>query len=88
MEKLAIATKDLTKIFGDIVAVKDLNIEITYGTTYGLLGPNGAGKTTTVRMLNGIISPSNGTAFVGGYNILTQVNDCLLYTSPSPRDRS
>jgi len=78
MEKLAIATKDLTKIFGDIVAVKDLNIEITYGTTYGLLGPNGAGKTTTVRMLNGIISPSNGTALVGGYNILTQTNDVKM----------
>ena len=75
MEKLAIVTKDLTKIFGDIVAVKNLNIEITYGTTYGLLGPNGAGKTTTVRMLNAIISPSNGTALVGGYNILTQAND-------------
>lgn len=87
MEKLAIATKDLTKIFGDIVAVKDLNIEITYGTTYGLLGPNGAGKTTTVRMLNGIISPSNGTAFVGGYNILTQVNEVKMicgFLSESP----
>ncbi|MFX0106390.1 MAG: ATP-binding cassette domain-containing protein, partial [Candidatus Hodarchaeota archaeon] len=75
MEKLAIITKDLTKIFGDIIAVRNLNIEITYGTTYGLLGPNGAGKTTTVRMLNAIISPSNGTALVGGYNILTQAND-------------
>ena len=78
MEKLAIVTQDLTKIFGDIVAVRDLNIEITYGTTYGLLGPNGAGKTTTVRMLNAIISPSNGTAFVGGYNILTQANDAKM----------
>ena len=78
MEKLAIATQDLTKIFGDIVAVRDLNIEITYGTTYGLLGPNGAGKTTTVRMLNAIISPSNGIALVGGYNILTQANDAKM----------
>lgn len=78
MEKLAIATKDLTKIFGDIVAVKDLNIEIPYGTTYGLLGPNGAGKTTTVRMLNAIISPTNGTALVGGYNILSQSKDVKM----------
>ncbi|MFX0000730.1 MAG: ABC transporter ATP-binding protein [Candidatus Hodarchaeota archaeon] len=78
MEKLAIATQDLTKIFGNIVAVQDLNIEIKYGTTYGLLGPNGAGKTTTVRMLNAIISPTNGTALVGGYNILTQSNDVKM----------
>ena len=78
MENLAIATKDLTKIFGNIVAVRDLNIEIRYGTTYSLLGPNGAGKTTTVRMLNAIISPSNGTALVGGYNILTQANDAKM----------
>ncbi|MFX1476707.1 MAG: ABC transporter ATP-binding protein [Promethearchaeota archaeon] len=75
MEKFAIVTKDLTKIFGDIVAVRELNLEIPYGTTYGLLGPNGAGKTTTVRMLNAIISPTNGTAFVGDYNILTQTKD-------------
>ncbi|MFW9972649.1 MAG: ABC transporter ATP-binding protein [Candidatus Odinarchaeota archaeon] len=78
MEKLAIATKDFTKDFGKIVAVRNLNIEIAYGTTYGLLGPNGAGKTTTVRMLNGIISPSNGTALVGGYNILTQAHEVKM----------
>ncbi len=78
MEKLAIITKDLTKIFGNIVAVRDLNIEIKYGATYGLLGPNGAGKTTTVRMLNGIISPTSGTALVGGYNILTQTKDVKM----------
>ena len=78
MEKLAIATKDLTKIFGDIVAVKDLNIEIPYGATYGLLGPNGAGKTTTVRMLNAIISPTNGAALVGGYDILSQAKDVKM----------
>jgi ABC-2 type transport system ATP-binding protein len=78
MEKLAIVTKDLTKIFGDIVAVQNLNIEIKYGATYGLLGPNGAGKTTTVRMLNGIISPTSGTALVGGYNILTQTKDVKM----------
>ncbi|MFX0023655.1 MAG: ABC transporter ATP-binding protein [Candidatus Hermodarchaeota archaeon] len=78
MEKYAIVTKNLTKNFGDIVAVRDLNIEIPYGSTYGLLGPNGAGKTTTVRMLNAIISPSNGTASIGGYDILTQANDVKM----------
>jgi ABC-2 type transport system ATP-binding protein len=78
MEKYAIVTKNLTKNFGNIIAVRDLNIEIPYGSTYGLLGPNGAGKTTTVRMLNAIISSSNGTASIGGYDIHTQANDVKM----------
>jgi ABC-2 type transport system ATP-binding protein len=52
--------------------VKDLNLKIPYGVTYGLLGPNGAGKTTTVRMLNSIITPTSGSAQVVGYSIITQ----------------
>ncbi|MFW9784208.1 MAG: ABC transporter ATP-binding protein [Candidatus Heimdallarchaeota archaeon] len=71
-ENFAIITKDLTKNFKNIVAVKDLNIKIPYGVTFGLLGPNGAGKTTTVRMLNSIISPTSGSAKVVGYDIITQ----------------
>ena len=68
----AIKTKGLTKHFGNIVAVNNLNLNIPYGITYGLLGPNGAGKTTTVRMLNAIISPTSGTAEVVGYDIINQ----------------
>lgn len=68
----AIKSKDLTKKFGNIVAVNNLNLNIPYGITYGLLGPNGAGKTTTVRILNAIISPTAGTAEVVGYDIITQ----------------
>ena len=51
----AIITENLTKSFGKVLAVNNLNLKIPYGKTYGLLGPNGAGKTTTVRMLNAII---------------------------------
>lgn len=69
---IAIKSKNLTKQFGKIVAVNNLNLSIPYGITYGLLGPNGAGKTTTVRMLNAIISPSVGTAEVVGYDIISQ----------------
>jgi ABC-2 type transport system ATP-binding protein len=68
----AITTQDLTKNFGKILAVNQINLNIPYGKTYGLLGPNGAGKTTTVRMLNAIISKSSGNATVGGYDILTE----------------
>ena len=68
----AIITEYLTKNFGNVLAVNKLNLTIPYGKTYGLLGPNGAGKTTTVRMLNGIIGITSGTARVGGFDIVTQ----------------
>ncbi len=72
VETHAILTHDLTKDFGKIRAVNNLNLKIPYGKTYGLLGPNGAGKTTTVRILNAIISKSSGKASVGGYDIITE----------------
>ena len=68
----AIITENLTKNFGNVLAVNKLNLMIPYGKTYGLLGPNGAGKTTTVRMLNGIIAITSGTARVGGFDVVTQ----------------
>jgi ABC-2 type transport system ATP-binding protein len=72
VEVYAIETQDLTKHFGNVLAVNKLNLRIPYGKTYGLLGPNGAGKTTTVRMLNAIISNTSGSAKVSGYDINTQ----------------
>ena len=71
-EAYAIETHDLTKNFGNLIAVNKLNIKIPYGKTYGLLGPNGAGKTTTVRVLNAIISKTSGNASVGGYDLVLQ----------------
>jgi len=68
----AIKTQNLTKNFGNILAVNKINLKIPYGKTYGLLGPNGAGKTTTIRMLNAIISKTSGNASVGGYDIVTE----------------
>ena len=68
----AIKTQNLTKNFGDLLAVNKIHLTIPYGKTYGLLGPNGAGKTTTVRMLNAIISKTSGIASVGGYDIVAE----------------
>lgn len=71
MDGRIIETKDLTKIYnGKIKAVTDLNLEIKEGEIYGLAGPNGAGKTTTINMLITRITPSGGTATVGGYDIV------------------
>jgi len=73
--KVVIQTDKLSKHYGkgaEIKAVDELDLEVYEGETFGLLGPNGAGKTTTVRLLNCIIKPTSGTAFVNGYDILKE----------------
>jgi ABC-2 type transport system ATP-binding protein len=57
---------DLTKRFGDLVAVDDLSFEVDSGQVVGFLGPNGAGKTTTLRMLLGLATPTEGSATING----------------------
>lgn len=64
-----IVTENLTRTFGNLIAVDNLNLKIEKGEVFGFLGPNGAGKTTTIRMLACLISPTSGTATVAGYNI-------------------
>jgi ABC-2 type transport system ATP-binding protein len=64
-----IRIEDLTKRFGTLAAVDHLNLEIEEGEILGLLGPNGAGKTTAILMLATVIRPTEGTAFVGEYDI-------------------
>jgi ABC-2 type transport system ATP-binding protein len=72
-KKILINTYNLSKYYGkgnEIKAVDDLNLKVYEGETFGLLGPNGAGKTTTIRLLNGIIKPTIGTASINGHDIL------------------
>ena len=64
---LVVETRGLTKRFGHIVAVDNLNMRIHRGEVYGFLGANGAGKTTTLRMLTGLIRATAGSATVAGY---------------------
>jgi ABC-2 type transport system ATP-binding protein len=56
----------LTRRFGDLLAVDDVNLHVDAGETYGLLGPNGAGKSTTISMIAGLLEPHGGTIRVGG----------------------
>jgi ABC-2 type transport system ATP-binding protein len=60
---------DLTKRYEDLVAVNHLNLCIEDGEIFGLLGPNGAGKTTIILMLSTVIKPTDGTAFLGEYDV-------------------
>jgi ABC-2 type transport system ATP-binding protein len=63
---LAIETSGLTRCFGDLVAVDDLNLCVETGKFYGFLGPNGAGKSTTIRMLTGLLAPTRGAMRILG----------------------
>ena len=69
MNDVAVETRHLTRRYGPIVAVRDLNLSIAKGEVFGLLGPNGSGKTTTIRMLCGLIAPTEGTAIVAGVDV-------------------
>ncbi|OGN91273.1 MAG: ABC transporter ATP-binding protein [Chloroflexi bacterium RBG_13_48_17] len=90
--KFAIETKELTKRYGDLVAVDNLNLTIDYGEVFGLLGPNGAGKTTIISMLCTIINPSSGKATVNGFDISRQSSNVrhsigIVFQDPSIDDR-
>lgn len=66
LNSVAIAARNLGKVFGSFQSVKDVNLEIHYGEIYGLLGANGAGKTTTIKMLCGLLPPSSGKILLAG----------------------
>lgn len=65
-----IQVKNVTKKYGNFIAVKDLNFEIEHGEVIGLLGPNGVGKSTTMNMLTGFIEPTEGTILINGNDIV------------------
>jgi ABC-2 type transport system ATP-binding protein len=66
---VAIKAEGLTKVFGNLTAVDRVDMEVREGEIYGFLGPNGAGKSTTIRMLTGLLLPTEGRAEVLGYDV-------------------
>jgi len=69
MDECVLRLVNLTKRFGALTAVNNLNLEIKKGEIFGFLGPNGAGKTTTIRMIVGLIKPTSGFVEINGVNI-------------------
>jgi len=67
--EVVIEASHLARHFGDLVAVRDVSLELHRGEIFGVLGPNGAGKSTTIRMLCGILDPSSGSAHVVGFDV-------------------
>ena len=68
----AVETENLTRMFGEFIAVKQVSLQIRQGSIYGFLGPNGSGKSTTIRMLCGILTPTSGTGRILGLNLADQ----------------
>ena len=66
---MLLSVSNLSKKYGDFLAVNDISFSIKEGEIFGFLGLNGAGKTTTLRMLAGILEPSEGEIIIGGHNL-------------------
>ena len=69
-DQFAIKTSELTRQFGHLTAVDHIELRIPYGEIFGLLGANGAGKSTVIKMLTTLLSPTSGSAEVGGFDII------------------
>ncbi len=82
----AIETKNLSRRFGDRIAVDSLDMSVDEGELFALLGVNGAGKTTTIRMLTGLLPPSGGEAWLLGRSILTDSMQARQLTAVSPQE--
>jgi len=67
-----IELENVTKNFGDVTAVRDLNLSVSKGELFGFIGPNGAGKTTTIKMIVGLLRPTSGRVTVDGIDIRTE----------------
>jgi len=83
-DRSAIKASELTRQFGHLTAVDHIELRVPYGEIFGLLGANGAGKSTVIKMLTTLLSPTSGSAEVGGFDIVEspgEVRRCIGYVS-------
>src|ERR1700690_2450360 len=73
MDAPAISTENLTRRFGELVAVQDVNLQVAPGQFFGFLGPNGAGKSTTIKMLTGLLAPTSGRIQILGLDLTSNM---------------
>lgn len=81
-----IIIKGLVKEFDDITAVNGLDLAIQKGEMFGFLGPNGAGKTTTINMLSGLLRPTAGSAYIGGFDITKEAQKAKALIGICPQE--
>jgi ABC-2 type transport system ATP-binding protein len=85
MSDLAIDVTNLTKEFDKKLAVDHISIQVEKGSIFGFLGSNGSGKTTTIRMICGLLSPTDGSGYCLGYDIRTQSDEIKKHTGYMPQ---
>jgi ABC-2 type transport system ATP-binding protein len=81
-----IEAENLTKRYGDTVALAGIDLEVPAGTILGVLGPNGAGKTTAVRILTTLDLPDSGRARVAGFDVLTEAAEVRRHIGVAAQD--
>ena len=77
---------ELTKKYGDVIAVDNISLEIDVGEIFGLLGPNGAGKSTTINMITGLLSMDKGSIWVMGKDARNSTNEIKRTIVLVPKD--
>ena len=82
MSESILQVENLSKYFGGLAAVSNCSLKIKKGSITGIIGPNGSGKTTLFNLIAGNLKSSKGSVIFNN----EKITDCLLYTSPSPRD--
>jgi len=87
-KQIAISARRISKRYRDVVALSGLNLEVPYGCIHGLVGPNGAGKSTALRILCGIIQPSEGAAGISGFDIESEPERAKATLGYLPEDPS
>lgn len=92
MNEIAIKVKNLSKHFGQVIAVDNISFEVGKGEVFGFLGPNGAGKTTTINILCTLLMPTAGEAMVNGFNVVNYPNEVrksigIIFQDPSLDER-
>jgi ABC-2 type transport system ATP-binding protein len=86
MPAVVLKTEGLTKRYGDLVAVDDLNLEIYRGEVFGFLGPNGAGKTTSINMMCGLLKPDEGRVTIDGVSVRDADEELRARVGVCPQD--
>src|SRR5690554_6686478 len=79
MTKMIVTIKDVTKTYGDVVAVNNVSLNIEKGKIIGLLGPNGSGKSTLIKMINGLLTPTSGDVLVYGNTVGVESKKVISY---------
>jgi ABC-2 type transport system ATP-binding protein len=92
MNEIIIEVKNLSKHFGQVLAVDNISFAVETGEVFGFLGPNGAGKTTTINILCTLLMPACGEAIVNGFNVVTSPNEVrksigIIFQDPSLDER-